>query len=134
MIKWLERKPHISWLITIVIAIAIFYISSLTFPPGKGSFGYKPLIYHISAFFFFALFLSLALIKGKNKMLTIPAIIIGILYGISDEVHQLFVPGRHFSFGDIFLDSFGVVLALTMYIIYFEFRQKKLNPKYKIDT
>jgi len=38
-------------------------------------------------------------------------IFIGILYGASDEFHQLFVPGRSADFFDWVADMFGVVLG-----------------------
>lgn len=36
------------------------------------------------------------------------AILIGIVYGLSDEVHQLFVPFREFSLTDLLSDAVGV--------------------------
>lgn len=127
MISWFEKHNKISWIITILVAIAIFYISSLTFessngPPGTG---FKAMAYHIVAFFFFAFFLSISLVKGKYKKFILLVIIISILYGISDETHQLFVPGRVSSLSDVFLDSFGIILASTLYAISLEYRIKK---------
>jgi len=63
------------------------------------------------------------------------AIAIGILYGMSDEFHQSFVPGRTASIWDLSADAIGVTLAQTFiflkeklckYIITF------LNPKNKV--
>jgi len=38
------------------------------------------------------------------------AILISSFYGLSDEVHQIFVIGRCFDFLDLFMDSVGAVL------------------------
>lgn len=41
---------------------------------------------------------------------------IGALYGIFDEVHQHFVPGRHMDWRDAVADGFGVVLGSWLYL------------------
>jgi len=42
--------------------------------------------------------------------------IFAILYGISDEIHQSFVPGRSSSVSDVLLfDNLGAVAALSIY-------------------
>ena len=127
MLSWFEKNNKISWIITIIIAVIIFYMSSLTFESAGGSkgFGYKADIYHISIFFLFAFFLSISLIKGKNKKFILLVIIISVLYGFSDEFHQIFVPGRVSSLSDVFLDCFGILIASTLYIGSLEYRIKK---------
>jgi len=45
------------------------------------------------------------------------AIIVGTLYGISDEFHQSFVPGRTESIWDLTADGIGVALAQTVIYI-----------------
>lgn len=42
---------------------------------------------------------------------------IGVLYACSDEFHQLFVAGRAGSFGDVMIDSAGVVLGLLFFLL-----------------
>ena len=37
-----------------------------------------------------------------------------ILYAISDEIHQIFVPGRSFQFYDIFIDSIGAIFGIYL--------------------
>ncbi|WP_018467266.1 VanZ family protein [Calidithermus timidus] len=36
---------------------------------------------------------------------------LAVLYGLSDEVHQMFVPGRVFDLGDWLADAIGAALA-----------------------
>jgi len=38
-------------------------------------------------------------------------VLIGVLYAVSDEYHQTFVPGRHGAIIDATLDSFGVLFG-----------------------
>ena len=117
MISWFEKHNKISWIITILIAMVIFYLSSLSFKSAPlGGFGYKTIIYHFYAFFFFSLFLFISLIKGKKKNLIFISIILAIFYAISDEIHQLFVLGRSCAISDILIDSIGVFLAGYLYL------------------
>jgi VanZ family protein len=51
-------------------------------------------------------------------------IVAAVLYGISDELHQFFVPGRHLSLFDVFLDSVGVIFATMIYLIRLEWKSK----------
>lgn len=44
------------------------------------------------------------------------AIIICVLYAISDEIHQLFVPGRSCQLLDILIDSIGSIVGI--YLLY----------------
>ncbi|MGB0370372.1 MAG: VanZ family protein [Opitutales bacterium] len=44
------------------------------------------------------------------------AIILTSLFGVSDEVHQHFVPGRYTDFLDWLADTFGAVLATLCYL------------------
>ena len=118
MLFWFEKHNKISLTITVLIAIMIFYVSSLTFKPGPPiAFNWKPIAYHFYTFLFFAVFLLISLTKGnlKNKNLFLTAIIIAILYGISDEIHQLFVPGRLFTISDILTNSSGILFAVLLY-------------------
>lgn len=116
LVNWFEKNYILSWLITIIIALIIFYLSSLTFPPGNTTISNLSIVYHFFAFFFLVAFLLISIIKGKiNPYLFTIGIIFAILYGISDEIHQYFVPGRHFSLFDILTDSTGILLASTIY-------------------
>lgn len=126
MIKWFERHYRISLIITFLIAVIIFYISSLTFQPPSGSgggIGFRALLYHIMAFFFLSFFLSVSIIRGRKIKFVFLSIILAILYGISDEIHQSFVPGRVPSFFDLFLNVWGIVLATTIYVVILNIRK-----------
>lgn len=46
-----------------------------------------------------------------NVVLTM---VICVLFAISDEVHQLFVPGRSGEVGDVFIDGFGALLGILL--------------------
>ena len=44
-------------------------------------------------------------------------ILIALMYGISDEFHQSFVPGRATTFADFLLDSTGILFAGFIYVL-----------------
>lgn len=48
--------------------------------------------------------------EGKRPYLY--AIVFTILYAISDELHQTFIPGRHGALADVLIDSLGGAAAL----------------------
>lgn len=54
------------------------------------------------------------LIYSYNKKIYI-SIIICIIYATSDEIHQLFIPGRSFQIKDIMIDTFGSLTGIYLY-------------------
>jgi VanZ family protein len=120
MIKWFERHNWIALIISIAIAVFIFYISGLQGGPAiTFSFPLKAVIYHIGIFFLFCMFLMIALSRGKSKDWLFFAIIFSFFYGITDELHQHFVPGRHVSVGDFLINAVGITFASLIYYIRF---------------
>ena len=53
--------------------------------------------------------------------------VFSILYALSDEWHQSFVPGRSASLQDVSIDSSGVVLALVTHLIVQKLSNKKTD-------
>jgi len=130
MISWFEKHNKISWIITIIGAILIFYISSLTFAAGPSKITLIPTFYHILAFFCFSFFLFISLVRGrKNYVIFIMGILIVIAYAISDEIHQFFVPGRYCNIFDVFLDLVGIFFAFMVYNILIIYRGNKTRMK-----
>lgn len=126
LLEWFEENNWAAWLVTIVIAALMFYISSLEFGTGSGSGGsINAILYHLVAYFFLALFLNFSLVKGKNTKFIFIAILIAIIYGITDEIHQLFVIGRSGAVTDVILDTVGIFLAALFYYTYLQYRKYK---------
>ena len=50
--------------------------------------------------------------KGKREILEIVSFI--ILYAISDEYHQSFIPGREASFKDVGVDALGGISGIVV--------------------
>ena len=51
----------------------------------------------------------------------------GILYAVSDELHQWFVPGRSCQFTDVLIDSCGVILG----VLFLELVRRRCSGKNK---
>ncbi len=118
MINWFEKHYIVSLIITMGIAVFIFYMSSLSFEKGTPvEFPYKSIVYHFIIFLIFAFFLSISLIKGKkyNKNWIFIAILIALAYAITDEIHQFFIPNRLCSVSDFLIDSAGIFVGGIMY-------------------
>ena len=52
------------------------------------------------------------------------SIFLAFLYACSDEIHQLFVPGRSGRFSDVLLDTLGASVGIFIYYLLF---RKRLN-------
>lgn len=68
---------------------------------------------HIGEYFILTLLLIWALKEHfKVEKVYCTSILITFLYACSDEIHQLFVPGRAGRFSDVLIDLFGGILAV----------------------
>jgi VanZ family protein len=103
----------------LITAGAFFYVSSLEkidLPLDVISF--NDLLFHGVAYSFFGITLMIAAYPW-HTYLDYPLqtyyllALIGMLYGLSDEIHQSFVPNRTCTLGDFLADSAGVILALA---------------------
>ncbi len=52
---------------------------------------------------------------------------LSIAFGIGDEIHQYFIPGRHCSIHDVFSDAVGSVLALGVAVFDIRYCSKLLR-------
>ena len=50
-----------------------------------------------------------------------------VLYAVSDEIHQLFVPGRGCQVSDMLIDSSGSALGIGIYAVLFTIIMRKRN-------
>jgi VanZ family protein len=102
------------WVPVILYALAIFVSSSVEQPQMvPATVGDKTL--HAAAYAVLALLTLRALAGGTwNGVTPAAAVVAAALasaYGVADEVHQLFVPGRQFDPRDMLADSVGAGAA-----------------------
>ena len=62
----------------------------------------------------------------RNKRVYIYSVIGVFLYACSDELHQIFVPGRAGRFTDVLIDTTGGLVGIFIIIIYYKLKNKKI--------
>ncbi len=76
---------------------------------------------HMFLYFGLGVLLHLTFRSSDNVILrkyaAIFAVILGVIYGITDEYHQSFVPGRSSSVHDLLADGIGVTIAQILFVI-----------------
>lgn len=105
----------------------IFYMSSIpVLDVPKFSFDPENFIEHAIEYSMLGILLSFGFRRNFDlKYILILVLIVGSLYGISDEIHQSFVPERVFSFVDMTADAFGSFVGCLIYILFVRFRGKQ---------
>ena len=116
-------------LLALVYASFIFYLSSQSSPPDP-----TPLLsvmlpkwlltdkfYHVGLYAGFGFVLYFAL-KRFVKHPAMMSILLGTLYGVSDEIHQMFVPYRTPSLEDLMADVLGLLISQLMLYVFVERR------------
>ncbi len=142
--RWLYRKKTYR-LATIVAGVLIFAVSSIPNLP-QPEVQTEITRYRLDYFFHFLIFFipgftaAIWLTERNGKMASKKMLIllfVGILFGLVDEVHQLFIPGRRFNPFDFLYNAAGfsagvlltyhwVVRHLVIRKNYFPLLRKKL--------
>jgi VanZ family protein len=96
------------WAPVVLWAAVIFALSSI---PSLGTdLGVWDTILRKGAHMTEYAILALLLFRALGSEL--PAFLFGLAYAVSDEIHQLFVSGRHGSPVDVAIDAAGLLLGL----------------------
>ena len=116
------RKSRFAWywVPTIGYCLLIFVLSSLS----KGvhipsPFGFDKAVHFIEyGILGFLLARSILGFQSSlsSKLLVGLAVVLATVYGISDEVHQAFVPGRNASHWDVVADGLGGVIGAVLFV------------------
>jgi VanZ family protein len=82
---------------------------------------------HAAEYLVLAMFIARALIWQGDPRLVLLAMAFGLsaLYAFSDEVHQLFVPGRTFQWSDLALDLGGSLIGVSAFALLLKFWRRK---------
>ncbi len=107
------------WLPLILYCLMIFIQSS------KPSFKHLPDIQYFDKFLHFVAYALLGILffralrtlrlKESRQLLILFSILCATLYGISDEIHQYFVPFREASFWDVMANTLGGGFGVYIY-------------------
>ncbi len=111
--KWIR------WGITFLYAAVIYYLSSRTWG-GTSLFPFADKVIHVCIYAGLGWLCAWSLVGSSRlrlREILFFAMAITALYGISDEVHQWFVPGRECDVWDGISDVIGGALGAGMYLL-----------------
>jgi VanZ family protein len=114
----------------ILYACLIFYFSSRADIPDfiEPIFTTSDKLVHLIEFALLGGLLFLAFASAGWRPWDAPlAMMLGVLYGATDEIHQLFVPGRFADPLDALVNGIGVVMAVVI-LAYFDRRSSPSEP------
>ena len=116
------RQPRFAryWVPTVGYCLLIFVLSSLS----KGVHIPSPLgvdkVVHFVEYGILGFLLARLIVNAQStfsrRFLLGLVVILATLYGISDEVHQAFVPGRDASPWDVLADGLGGLMGALLYV------------------
>ena len=121
----------LQWLPVLVYAGLIFYLSAqpyLTLPGGfLLAIDPEVLVFHLFEYIPLG-FLAARAVSKTNRLSSYNPrsfpMFIGAAYGLSDELHQYFVPGRTASPLDAMADTIGVAFGVFIWGILMDWRHK----------
>ena len=119
MFKFLEKNKKLLVYTPLVAYWIILFIATTLPATSMPSFGVVDKVNHLLAYFILAILLFLTLLFQQKVPLSLNkaaayALIICSLYGMLDEVHQIFIPGRSAEFLDFLADACGALLGVLL--------------------
>jgi VanZ family protein len=115
MRKFFAYFPY--WVPAVLWMGVIFFLSTLpeSATPGRDILPDK--VCHGGEYFILAFLILFALQRTTRASFSTAfwiTLVWAVLYGLSDEIHQLYVPTRQFAIGDLLADVGGVVLLFLI--------------------
>jgi VanZ family protein len=119
------ERYSVKYILPVILWMAVIFVSS-SLPqdvfPKVNSWIWAKLV-HLVYFGVLALLVQRALLSQEKyrlllKYVQLISILFAVFYGASDEIHQLFTPGRHAQITDVLIDGFGASLFILGSIAY----------------
>ena len=130
---WAPLLRSLRWLAALVWMGGIFYLSHQSAPLGQTASTVESIAVHLGLYAGLALLMCWALAGSTQSRMATPnwvpaavAFALTVLYGVSDELHQAFVPGRTASEVDIAFDAVGAALGVALAL----FIERFLSPRF----
>ena len=114
VVKRLGCNPVFTWNLVVLYAGLIFILSELPKVPRPPGPWYMSFVIHFIEYLGFGLLLLCAMRASKVRRPVMFAVLVGVAYGLSDELHQAFIPGRIASGWDVFFDSLGTIIGVRL--------------------
>jgi len=108
-------KHHAPAVIWAVVILSVSSLPKLRAPSLGIPFSDK--IFHGTEYLILAMLTlrSFVMLRGLNGKTILMVLALCGAFGILDEIHQSFVPGRDCNLGDILADSIGSFLGIALY-------------------
>ena len=119
--KYLKYLPPILWM------ALIFYLSSKTDLPSVTNYFWE-FIYKKSGHLFVYFILTLIWIWTLTRDRLKNSILLSFAYAYTDEIHQLFVPGRTGLLRDVYIDLLGILLAVLSFFLLNKWKKNSIFP------
>ena len=118
------------WLPTLSYCVIIFGLSALPKTVSIPSpYGFDKVL-HIMEYGILGFLLARSLVNSKarvsKRVLIILVVGLATSYGISDEIHQAFIPGRNASAWDVVADCLGGVMGALIYARFVRDRENRV--------
>ena len=82
---------------------------------------------HFSEFACLSFFMNNLFVAYKEKLMPVFAIALSFFYAITDEIHQIFVPGRACQFTDMMVDLAGILSGFIVYAVIYTLVRKTVK-------
>jgi len=107
------------WLPLIAYCVAIYIQSDYPSPQSLPSFEFSDKLLHLAAYAVMGVLFYRAYqttpFNNNIQMLVLLSLVSASLYGVSDEIHQAFVPARDGSLWDVVADILGAAGGVYLY-------------------
>jgi VanZ family protein len=130
-LKAIKRRITIYWILSLLYMVLIFFLSSYPVPIRTPSFAFFDKMVHIFEYGILASLIYLALRDANptKHYLFVLAFVIAFLYGVSDEIHQYFIPGRRADIFDVVANGIGAFFFLTAFHFKSHYQNNQLKGR-----
>jgi VanZ family protein len=125
-----KLKPFIFYWLPLILYCLLIYIQSANPSPNQiPSIPFVDKVLHFAAYgilgiLFYRAYQTLR-IRDNLPMLMLLSVVSASLYGISDEIHQSFVPFREAAVGDVIADIIGAFSGVYLYQLLMVSRERE---------
>lgn len=131
---FLSNKKKFLYLPLGLYWLLIFILTSIPGDHIPKLFGVSDKIKHFGAYFVLAILLNFTLyIQSRFPLLSKKSFhftfLITLIYGVIDEVHQIFIPGRAFDWWDLVADVLGSLVGILLVKLVISENSKDIEKK-----
>ncbi len=85
---------------------------------------------HFSEFACLSFFVNNLLVSYKKRLCPVISCVLSFLYAITDEIHQIFIPGRACQLQDMLVDLAGIISGMLVFVVIYSLIKKLKSTKH----